>query len=142
MLSLTAHRVVGDVVCHTNMDLDTNSFWQLNVRVPSMLIVRDQLKNSSYNLPVGIAVGNIPCCTTSPSPGVLVADGTMPSRVLSIPIPQISVSGIMGTSAEAFQKQETLHRKFVQRQMEELMMNAVEKTSKVDDWTVKQWLQL
>ncbi|KAK2594637.1 hypothetical protein QQS21_007674 [Conoideocrella luteorostrata] len=122
-----------------------NMLSQLNVRVPSMLILRDRLKNSPHNLPADVAAllaGKGPGGTAPPIPGMPMAGGAVPSGVPSMSMPGMSMPGMTGMSAEALQKQDAIHRKVLQRQTEELMTNAVDKSSTVDNWTVKRWLQL
>ncbi|RDA89397.1 hypothetical protein CP532_6148 [Ophiocordyceps camponoti-leonardi (nom. inval.)] len=81
-----------------------NMMSQFNLRMPSMLIMRDRLMSNAH-----IA-----------SPG----------------------GGDTPKSAPDEGGQRNAYLKVIQSQTEQLKMRAVEKPGKVDDWTVKTWLQL
>lgn len=109
-----------------------------------MLILRDRLVNNPHNMPVDIAAmlaGKSPSGASPPIPG-------MPPGMPGIPgmsgmsIPGMSVPGVPGPSTDALEKQEAIHKKMLQRQTDELVTKAVDTKGKVDDWTVKTWLQL
>lgn len=76
----------------------------LNLRIPSMLIMRDRLKSNAQIV----------------SPG--------PEEPKSTP--------------SSGQQRGAAYMKVIQNQTEQLKQRAVEKPGKVDDWTVKTWLQL
>lgn len=130
-------------------------FLQLNVRVPSMLILRDRLKNNPHSVPVDLAVllggkgaggASHPSIPDMPIPGSAVPPtrGGLPAMA-NMFLPGEATSGtlsVKGKSAEASAQQAAIRKKMLQRQTAELVTNAVENAGKVDDWTVKQWLQL
>ncbi|KHN98693.1 uncharacterized protein MAM_03155 [Metarhizium album ARSEF 1941] len=129
-----------------------NLLSQLNVRVPSMLILRDRLKNNPHEIPAGIAAltaGTMGGGGPRPLPGTLTAgDAMLLGAMPSVSNPGISVPGMpemasaLGASADALAKQEAIRKQTLKRQTEELVTKAVERPGKVDDWTVKRWLQL
>ncbi|KAM4065043.1 fungal specific transcription factor [Hirsutella rhossiliensis] len=97
---------------------------QLNVRMPSMLILRDRLKGNPQNIPVDVG---------GASPGKQGSGGG--GAAVAMPAPP-------GSSPESVKKQEAAYRKIIQDQTEQLKKQAVESNGVVDDWTVKTWLQL
>ncbi|GAB0145987.1 hypothetical protein EsHS_00006402 [Epichloe bromicola] len=104
-----------------------NMLSQLNVRVPSMLILRDQLLSEQQNLPADV---------------MPMGGGAAPPGMANTLIPGVSTPSMKGISTEALGRQEMMRKEIFQRQTEELMASAVEKSSKVDEWTVKQRLHL
>ncbi|KFG83470.1 putative negative acting factor [Metarhizium anisopliae] len=128
-----------------------NLLSQLNVRVPSMLILRDRLKNDPHEMPADIAAimaGTAASSASPPSAGASTAGGAMPPGLPGMSNPGISIPGMSeipsapGASADALANQEAIRRQMLKRQTEELVTKAVEKPGKLDDWTVKTWLQL
>lgn len=99
-------------------DPNAHNVPQLNVRVPSMLILRDRLKSNPHSVPVDMAD--------------LMAGHSAEAAVSPDPISFQSPA----------EKQEAAHRKVILRQTEELKKKAVEATGNMDEWTVKTWLQL
>lgn len=72
----------------------------------------------------------------------------MPPDLPGMSNPGVSIPGMSeipsapGASADALANQEAIRRQMLKRQTEELVTKAVEKPGKLDDWTVKTWLQL
>lgn len=144
-VSLTSFRSIWslvNVVVLFPPRMNTNSSLQLNVRMPSMLILRDRLKNNPQNVPIDIAAmlaGKAQASSISAAPPIPVTPSlpvaTGPNAgpgAFQMPIPP-------GLGAD---QRDVMHMKILQRQTEELVRKAVESTGKVDDWTVKTWLQL
>ncbi|KAF4510167.1 hypothetical protein G6O67_002079 [Ophiocordyceps sinensis] len=100
---------------------------RLNVRMPSMLILRDRLKGNPQSMPVDF--GGV-------SPGKQSGGGEEGAATATATAPH------PGSSPEALNKQEEAYRKIVQLQTEQLKNQAVESKGAVDEWTVKTWLQL
>ncbi|UNI24243.1 hypothetical protein JDV02_010006 [Purpureocillium takamizusanense] len=103
-----------------------NMLSQLNVRMPSMLILRDRLVNNPHNTPpadMASFLANqaaVAKATPSAPPG--------PTR--------------RPPSPDGQSKQEAALKRVIKRQTEELKKKAVDTSATVDEWTVKTWLQL
>ncbi|KJZ75701.1 hypothetical protein HIM_04858 [Hirsutella minnesotensis 3608] len=94
-----------------------NMFSQQNLRSPSMLILSDRLKS----IPPALAPG----MRNSPE-----EQGETESRPQS------------RAESQPMSLQNSAYRKIIHDQTEQLKKQAVEKACKVDDWTVRTWLQL
>ncbi|OAA45018.1 Zn(2)-C6 fungal-type DNA-binding domain protein [Metarhizium rileyi] len=128
-----------------------NLLSQLNVRMPSMLILRDRLKNNPQNVPVDIAAimagtasRGVPPPTTGASTARHVVSPSMPGISGPVtPMPEgPRMPSASGAPMDNREKQAATRTQMLKRQTEELVTKAVEAPGKLDDWTVKTWLQL
>ncbi|PHH86991.1 hypothetical protein CDD83_9461 [Cordyceps sp. RAO-2017] len=158
--SLTGFFAIWPLVCVQNQDYltDLQRLWvkgrlkcignqlgvryanllsQLDLRIPSMLILRDRLKGNPHNVP---SAESPPSASSSPGqPGAAAA---------AVPPPPASQQQQQqqqqqpGSPPESSDTQDAPYRKIIQSQTEQLKKKAVVKAGKVDDWTVRTWLQL
>lgn len=108
---------------------------QMNVRMPSMLILRDRLKNSPHGAPTDMAalLANQAAVAARRSPSTEAP--ALPSTTPTAP-PGPS------PGPRTPDRQEEAYRRVIARQTEELKKRAVETAGDMDEWTVKAWLQL
>ncbi|KAL3954958.1 hypothetical protein ACCO45_010521 [Purpureocillium lilacinum] len=107
-----------------------NMLSQLNVRMPSMLILRDRLVNNPHSTPPADMASFLASQAAAAKAEGTAAPSAPPGPTWRPPSP------------DKHDKQEAALRRVIQRQTEELKKKAVDRSATMDEWTVKQWLQL
>lgn len=95
-----------------------------------MLILRDRLVNNPHSTPPADMASFLASQAAAAKAEGTAAPSAPPGPTWRPPSP------------DKHDKQEAALRRVIQRQTEELKKKAVDRSATMDEWTVKQWLQL